>query len=183
MSFWRIICFWGARDQEVSGAWPCDDLAEPGDVSYFRAVDVAADPECVYRWLCQLKVAPYSYDLLDNGGRRSPRQLSPGAEHLAVGQRVMSIFKLVSFVPDRSMTLRSRGSRWLGEVRVTYQTLPAGEGTRLIARLRVNYAAHPIGWIARVALPFGDWIMMRKQLLTLKELAEANARARRVVPG
>jgi hypothetical protein len=176
MSLWRRICEWGTTRDEIAADWPCDRRARPGEVSYFRGVDVDAEPARVFRWLCQLKAAPYSYDWLDNGGRQSPRRLTPGLERLATGQRVMAIFELVDFVRDRSMTLVSGDSAWLGRVVVTYQALPrAGGGTRLLARLRITYRNHPIGWLARLGLPFGDWIMMRKQLLTLKELAEATA--------
>ena len=63
-----------------------------------------APAEVVYRWLCQLRVAPYSYDWIDNRGRRSPRELTPGLEQLAEGQTVM-IFRLVSFAWGRHLTL------------------------------------------------------------------------------
>ena len=47
----------------------------------------------------------FSYDWIDNFGRQSPRELVPGLERLAVGQRVMSIFRLVEFERDVHLTL------------------------------------------------------------------------------
>ena len=98
----------------------------------YRAVDVAAPAEIVFRWLCQLRAAPYSYDLIDNGGRRSPQELTPGLERLEPGQRFMRIFRLVEFEPGRSITVLSRGTVF-GEVAVTYRVRGAGAG-RIAAR-------------------------------------------------
>ena len=151
---------WGARPAERVEALPCDALC-PRGLQADRAISIDAPPPIVFAWLCQLRVAPYSYDILDNLGRRSPRQRDPELVHLEVGQRFMTLFVLQSFVDDEQITLRSNG------VAVTYAVRPEGAGTRLHARVLF---AGP-GPVARV-LALGDLVMMRKQLLTLKSLAE-----------
>ena len=60
-----------AERAELATDVPCDRLV-PGGRRLVRAVDVDAPAPLVFRWLCQLRVAPYSYDTLDNlkkGGR------------------------------------------------------------------------------------------------------------------
>jgi len=163
---------WGSTPEERTRALPCDDVLPDATEAYHRAVDVAAPPARVFRWLCQLRVAPYSYDWIDNGGRRSPQQLTPGLEDLELGQPVMRIFELVNFAPDESLTLRLRRPGLFPPLAVSYVALPREGGTRLLARLAVRYRPGPFDRALRAFLPFGDWIMMRKQLLELKRLAE-----------
>ncbi|OBH71618.1 hypothetical protein A5684_20910 [Mycobacterium intracellulare] len=160
---------WGVRPGERTTPLPCDGVLPSAGVRADRAISIAAPPSIVFAWLCQLRVAPYSYDILDNLGRRSPRRRDPELTRLAVGQRFMTIFVLRSFVDDRQITLRSRG------VAVTYAIHPGGEGSRLHARVLFagpRLLAH--------ALALGDLLMMRKQLLTLKSLAETEADRRRL---
>jgi hypothetical protein len=139
---------------------------------------VRADAPTVFRWLCQLEVAPYSYDWIDNLGRRSPRTLTPGAEQLAVGQRVMTIFELVAFERDHHLTVRTRrfASRLFPCVVVSYVVRPVGPGqTRLLAKLAIEARPGRIGALATRLLAWGDLVMMRRQLLNLKALAEGRA--------
>ena len=167
---------WGAREDEIRRAYPCDGLLSGPREQWFRAVTVAADRPTVFRWLCQLKVAPYSYDLLDNSGRRSPRRLTPGAEHLEAGQRVMTIFQLVDFAVDEHMTLElddTRGLRLFGDFAVTYAVTEEEPGTtRLLAKLVVGGEEGMLGRLRRPLMAWGDLFMMRRQLLTLRKLAE-----------
>lgn len=163
---------WGVTEAERRRAFPCDDHMEGSDQVMFRGVDVGASPEVLFRWLCQLRAAPYSYDLLDNFGRRSPRELTDGLERLEPGQRFMSIFRLVEFDPGRSITLRHRGGLF-GDVVVTYAAEPEPAGaSRLLVKMLVRYPGGLRRRPMSVVLPWGDLVMMRKQLLTLKGLAE-----------
>jgi hypothetical protein len=168
---------WGVEPTEKNLSFACDRLEGPFEADLYRGVTVHAPVAVVFRWLCQLRVAPYSYDWIDNWGRQSPRHLIPELENLAIGQTVCTIFDLVDFERDRHLTIRikpdSPASKAFGDVAVTYLVVPAGDRTcRLLAKLRVRYPRGPYGWLLRAVLPAGDWVMMRRQLLNLKGLAE-----------
>lgn len=164
---------WGARPAEC-GPRRADALVRPGRTprAMVRAVDVAAPVEVTWRWLGQLAVAPYSYDWIDNLGRRSPRTLTPGCEEILVGRRMAIVFTVthVESHPDGSRSWSGvtgpRGQRVLGRTGVTYAVVPSGAGSRLVCRMVTDApaaVAHALAW--------GDLVMMRKQLLTLAGLA------------
>ena len=176
MCLGRRVREWNSTAEERAAAWPCDELLPDPDLVVFRAVDVAASPEMVFRWLCQLRVAPYSYDWIDNLGRRSPRQLTPGLDQLEVGQRVATIFELVAFEPNVNVTLRSCRSLF-GDVAGTYRVVPDRRGgSRLAVKLLVRHRRDPLGRVWALVLPAGDLVMMHKQLRTLARLAERDSR-------
>lgn len=158
---------------------PCDRHLRAPYAVLHRAVGIDAPASVVFRWLCQLRAAPYSYDLVDNWGRRSPQTLTPGLDDLAVGQRVMTIFDIAEFARDRHLTLVLRRAGWaFGEAAVTYSVHPAGSHR---CRLVVRVVSRSAGGRAGAALlgrlmPWLDLVMMRRQLLNLKRLAERATR-------
>ncbi len=159
---------WGATASEVARRYPADD--EVAGRAMTRAVDVAAGPDVLWRWLCQVAVAPYSYDWIDNLGRRSPRELTAGADRLVVGQTMATVFRLTGFEAGHHWTAVTgrRGRRLFGPVSMTYAAEPVGAGSsRLVCRV---VAAWPRPVVD--ALAWGDLVMMRKQLHTLRDLAQ-----------
>lgn len=171
-----VVDTWGSTETERAAAYPCDGVVEQPDGELFRAIDVDAPTSMVFRWLCQLRVAPYSYDWLDNFGRRSPRRLIDGLEQLEVGQRFMTIFRLAAFEPGRSITVESDTAAF-GHVAVTYAvTARENAGSRLVVKLAFRAPTGLYGRLLRRVLPAGDLVMMRKQLLNLKALAEGKMR-------
>ena len=79
---------------------------------------------------------------------------------------------LAAFEPGRSVTLYSEG-RLFGRVAITYEARPRGAaGSRLFAKLVICYPRGVLSLPMRALLPPGDLVMMRRQLLNLKGLAE-----------
>ena len=172
---------WGTEPEERRLAFPCDKLISQPDASLYRGVTINASATIVFRWLCQMRVAPYSYDWIDNFGKQSPRKLSPGLDQLALGQDVMTIFNLVAFEQDRHLTIRmkphSSASRTFGDIGASYFIAPTTENScRLLVKLIGTYPRGLKGKIMRALLPWGDLIMMRRQLLNFKQLAEGTVR-------
>jgi hypothetical protein len=175
---------WGSTPEERAAAYPCDAQLRNADYVLHRAVSIDAPPSTVFRWLCQLRVAPYSYDWIDNSGQKSPETLNPKLQQLAVGQRVMRIFRLLGYTPHAELTIRlddSWGQRVFGEVVGTYRVVPHGDASRLVVRLLAKRANGVAGSLAPL-LWAGDLLMMRRQLLNLKRLAERTASDEKNVP-
>lgn len=168
---------WAATDDEIELALPCDGGPAAPHEKWFRAVDVEAPSDVAFRWVCQLKMAPYSYDLIDNRARRSPARLTPGADDLEVGQRVMTIFRLTAFVPGESISLVLDDRRALtafGEIALSYSVLDQGPAScRILVKMLVGLPPGPCPALRRRMLAWGDLAMMRRQLMTLKHRAES----------
>ena len=175
---WRNFYDWGITDEEKKIRFPCDEQPNLPEKIYYRGMTINAEPKHIYSWLCQMRVAPYSYDWLDNFGRRSPRKLSPGITDLKLGQVFMTGFELVAFEHNRHVTIRSRElPAWLfvfGDIVLTYQLVPLTKAqSRLLVKMRVGYPKGPVmKQLIRFILPPGDTFMMHKQLRTFRELAE-----------
>ena len=175
-----VASTWGTCSEERQLSYPCDRQIPHPDYSLYRGVTIDASPQTVFRWLCQMRLAPYSYDWIDNFGRKSPPALTPGLEELAMGQDVMQIFRLADFIRDQHLTLRikadSRAQRLFGDLAVSYFIVPKGANScRLLVKLVVHRPPGLWGKLMRSFLPWGDLIMMRRQLLNFKRLAEGQS--------
>lgn len=167
----RFLRCTNAAVEDIHRFSPADELMPDAADRWVRCIDVSAPTHHVYRWLCQLTVAPYSYDWIDNLGRRSPTDLTAGAEQLALGQPFL-IFSITTFQPGHHITGRSRPEfhRVYGDIAVSYQVIRLSEDTtRLQANACLARSTNPI---IRIALAAGDKVMAGRQLAKLKILAE-----------
>ena len=159
---------WGVTAAEVERRYPCDELLPSPAIQLWRGVTVAAPPSEVWRWVRQLQLAPYSYDIVDNLGRRSPQELRDLPEPRR-GDRfsrmagTFGVGRVQAVTPGEQLTAEVMGAL------MSYVLVPQGGSTRLLLKVVVE---RDRWWSRLVAV--GDWPMARRQLLNLKRLAEAS---------
>jgi hypothetical protein len=160
---------WGVTDAEVARPYACDEFVASPTLRAWRGVSVAVPPAAVWPWVAQVRLAPYAYDWIDNRGRRSPRELAglpephAGERFTRVGGRALG--RIVSVDPGKQLTGTIMGAF------MSYVLVPQDHGS---TRLLLKVVMRTTRWRA-FALTSGDLIMARRQLLTLKQLAETSA--------
>jgi len=161
---------WGVGDSEVLRAYPCDELVASPVLQAWRGIRIEAPAAAVWPWVAQIRLAPYSYDWIDNRGRRSPRELAglpeprAGDRFTTVGGRALG--RIVSADPGRQLTGTIMGAF------MSYVLVPQDDGA---TRLLLKVVTRTRRWVAP-ALSVGDLVMARRQLLNLKKLAERHHR-------
>ncbi|MEU5913971.1 polyketide cyclase [Micromonospora sp. NPDC047527] len=157
---------WGVTDEDVARSYPCDDFVAAPTLRAWRGVRVGAPTTVVWRWVAQVRLAPYAYDWIDNFGRTSPRELL-GLPEPRVGEPFTSVGgrgqgRILSVDPGHQLT-----GTIINAV-LSYVLVPDGdEATRLL--LKVVMRTNPV---VALGLCVGDLVMARRQLLNLKQLAE-----------
>jgi hypothetical protein len=120
--------------------------------------------------VAQVRLAPYSYDWIDNLGRRSPPELAglpeprAGEPFTRVGGRPLG--RIISVEPGRQLTAVIMGAY------MSYVLEPDSDDT---TRLLLKVVMRTRRWVAP-AISAGDLVMARRQLLNFKRLAERPAR-------
>jgi hypothetical protein len=159
---------WGVTDSEVLRSYPCDAFVASPTLQAWRGVCVEAPAGAVWPWVAQVRLAPYSYDWIDNLGRRSPGELA-GLPEPRVGERFTTaggraFGRVISVDPGRQLT----GT--IMSAFMSYVLVPADHDmTRLLLKIVARATR-----LAAIGLSVGDLIMARRQLLNLKRLAEGH---------
>lgn len=185
---WRTR--WGATEEDLRRKLPGDELVPRPRWSYTHAITIDAPASAVWPWLVQMgqgRAGFYSYEKLENliGCQiRNAHRVEPELQQLRVGDLIrlhpkapalrVSVLEIGSSLvlggdPDPQGSRAIWGWHLFGE---------PGGATRLVERGRNDYQR---GLVASLAFgptliePVG-FVMSRKMLLTIKELAEAHAR-------
>jgi hypothetical protein len=157
---------WGVSESEILRPYPCDDFVAAPGMQAWRGVRIEAPAEAVWPWVAQVRLAPYSYDWIDNRGRRSPRRLvglrepQAGDRFTTAGGRELG--RIVSVDPGKQLTGTIMGAF------MSYVLVPHEHD---VTRLLLKVVLRTTRWTA-LGLCTGDLIMARRQLLNFKRLAE-----------
>jgi len=186
----------GATPEEVESPYPGAGLVPESARGSTMAATIDAPPERVWPWLVQMgheRAGWYSWDRLDNFGKRSADAIHPEWQDVSVGDQVVSApdgkhwFEVAALEPLRFLALRAtfdlRGRQIpSGGIRPPAYTdsvwcfllkeLP-GQRTRLV--VSVYGSARPRLLNALASFAFWEpahWIMQRRQFTNLRRRTE-----------
>ncbi len=169
---------WGATDDEIKRAMPGDDVVTNPSFNATRAVTINAPAENIYPWIVQMGVTRagwYSYDILDNLGRKSAESILPEHQSIQAGD-------VIPMSPDgkQGMLVKDfKNNEWMlwldkpGDCSWVWKIYSEGEShTRLVTRVRMKYRLFSLSIAFNLLVEFFDILMMRKCMLGIKRRAE-----------
>ena len=164
----RRLLMWGATADEVSHAYPGDELVPDADGEATMAMNLPAPPDRVWPWLAQMggdRGGWYSWDWVDNSGQPSADRIVPEWQTLEVGQRLRgptNWWTVAVVEPNRTMVLRSSYSlswpvgrsfdpradaiprAYVDGIWGFHLRQALGGGTRLVVRTRARSRPQPL---------------------------------------
>jgi hypothetical protein len=164
-----------AVGDDGSAPMPGDELITEPHVSNDRAVSLGAPRDDVFAWLAQMgfgRAGWYSYDWIDNLGRRSADRLNPEWQVAAAGEQMPGgpiAFDVTHLRRPDHLVLAVLDRRLPGHrlwFTLAYRLEPIGSGggaTNLTTRARIRTDG-PLGRAISVGLGLGDGVMVRRQL-------------------
>lgn len=156
---------------------PRANLPDEAAVGAVHSIDIAADREIVFDFLAQMgfgRAGWYSYDWIDNLGRKSATTIHPEWIVATAGETVPAgPIDFVAAVVDRptSYVLALPSQQSLGyttDFVLAYRLDETTGGTRLTARTKVAIDG-PGGSLLAGALLLADGVMVRRQLRGLRD--------------
>jgi len=143
-----------------------------------RHIEIQAGAPYIYAWLKQLRVAPYSFDILDNRFRKSPEYIIENLPPLKIYSHFLLAFHVYAFEENKYIAGRfcvpvnPPVSRYLREMFVEYRIVEKETSAILWFKVR--------GWYNKDLASRGffrifsvvNFIMTRKQLQKIRKLAE-----------
>lgn len=143
-----------------------------------RHIEIQACASNVFIWLKQLRIAPYSYDLLDNRGRKSPGFIIENLPQLKNNTHFLLAFHIFMFEENKFIAgrfcepINPPVNRYVKEMFLEYRIQEIGTNTRLWCKVKGWYnndiASKGFYWVFSIV----NLIMTSRQLRNIKKLSE-----------
>jgi hypothetical protein len=173
-----IFQYWGATAEEINSSVVGDDLCSNATVIATRSITIGAPPQDVFPWIRQMGFGRggwYSYDWLDNLGRKSASTIHDEWQSVEAGDKIPSgpisfIAAIVDAPRHFVLEIKSHGKKSPKmHFTLAYELRDDPQGTRLVTRMRSRIKL-PLGSLfEKLILGPGDGIMLRRQLLNIKK--------------
>lgn len=177
---------WGATGQERAGVFPGEGVIAGGARTATMATTLDAPPAVVWAWLAQMgtdRGGWYSWDRLDNFGRRSATEINPHWQQLQQGDRLATTpdgsqwWQAAVVEPERflglrmSLDLRGRPCDPTGDVRPRFYT---DSLWGFMLRELLGYETHLAqACTERGVLEPSHWVMQTRQFTNLRRRCRA----------
>jgi hypothetical protein len=178
-----IFQYWGATAEEINSSVVGDDLCSTATLVATRSITIGAPPQDVFPWIRQMgfgRAGWYSYDWLDNLGRKSASTIHDEWQTVESGDKIpagpTSFTATIVDAPRHFvLEIQSLGKKspklhfTLAYELLAYELRDDPQGTRLVTRMRSRINL-PLGSLfEKLILGPGDGIMLRRQLLNIKK--------------
>ncbi len=178
-----LLQHWGATSDEIAAPVVGDNLCPNATLVATRCITINAPPSSVFPWIRQMgmgRAGWYSYDWLDNLGRKSATTINPEWQLINAGDLIPAgpiSFTATVVDEPRHFVLEITS---LGKENprlhftLAYELRDDPLGTRLVTRMR-SHIKLPFGRLfEKLILGPGDGLMIHKQLLTIARNASAH---------
>jgi len=144
----------------------------------FRCVEINAGASDIFVWLKQLRIAPYSYDFLDNRFRRSPDYIIGNLPPLKVSTHYLLAFHIFGFEENSFIACRfcepinPPVNLYMKDLFFEYRIAEQGTKTILWCKIKgyLNTDISSKGFFFIFSVV--NKIMMARQLKNIKKLSE-----------
>ena len=154
------------------------DISNTECRTLLRCIEIRADASDIFVWLKQLRIAPYSYDFIDNRSRKSPDFIIENLPPLKVKTHYLLAFHIIEFEENSFIACRfcepinSPVDLYMKGLYFEYRIEEQGNKARLWCKRKgyfnTDISSKGFFYIFSVV----NRIMIYKQLKTIRKLSE-----------
>jgi hypothetical protein len=143
-----------------------------------RCIEISANASDIFVWLKQLRIAPYSYDFIDNRCRKSPDYIIENLPPLKVSTHYLLSFHIFEFLENSFIACRfcvpinKPLTFYMKDLFIEYRIEEQGTKAKLWCKIKGYYNRDMSSKGFFSVFSILNKIMMTRQLKNIKKLSE-----------
>ena len=154
------------------------DVIDTEQQELIRFININAEASIIFIWLSQLRIAPYSYDFIDNRCHKSPGFIIENLPALKVNNHFLLAFHIYAFEENSYLVgrycdpINTPYNLCLKNLFIEYRLVEHRDKTQLWCKLKGDIRKGLFSKVFFIMFSVINKIMMTRQLKRIKRLSE-----------